>query len=365
MRVLHVYKGYPPVVGGMENHIRVLAEAQAAAGHDVRVLVTHDRNATVRESIAGVEVVRAARIAQVSSAPVSLTLVAEMRRYGPDVTHLHAPYPVGEAAWLVVGRRPMVLTYQSDIVRQRVLGALWSPGLRLVLQRADRVLATSPAYARSSPMLRRVADRVAIVPLGIDTERFAAPDRAAGRARFGPGPWLAFVGRLRYYKGLDVLLDAMALVPDAGLLVAGTGPMGPDLRRRAGALGVAERVRWLGDVSDAERLDVLAAADVFVLPSTYRSEAFGLAMVEAMAAGLPVVSTELGTGTSWVNLDGVTGAVVPPRDPLALASALGALLADGALRSRLGDAARARARTEFDAERMVRRVARIYEEVTS
>jgi rhamnosyl/mannosyltransferase len=256
----------------------------------------------------------------------------------------------------------MVLTYQSDIVRQRVLGRVWAPGLRAVLARADRVLATSPAYLASSPYLRAVRERVTVVPLGIDTRRFDV-DSAAARSSRGPGPWLVFVGRLRYYKGLHVLVDALALVPEARLVLVGTGPEGPAIRARASARGVDARIEWLGDVPEERLPAILAAADLFVLPSTARSEAYGLSMVEAMAAGLPVISTELGTGTSWVNQDGVTGRVVAPGDPLALAAAIAALLGDHDARRRMGEAARARATAEFDAGRMVERVAHVYEEV--
>jgi rhamnosyl/mannosyltransferase len=312
-----------------------------------------------------VRVIRASRLFEVSSAPVSLSLARRLGAESPDITHLHSPYPVAEAAWLAVGRRPMVLTYQSDIIRQRWMGRLWAPGLRRVLASADRVLATSPNYAASSPQLRRVADRVAIVPLGIDTGRFSVADRAAGLERFGSGPWVVFVGRLRYYKGLDVLLDAVSLLPGARLLVAGTGPMGAGLRSRAEALALGDRVRWLGDVAEIDLPLLLAAADVFVLPSTARSEAFGLAMVEAMSAGLPVVSTELGTGTSWINRHGETGLVVGAGDAHALAEALGLLLRDESLRRRMGRAARDRAAAEFDAGTMNRRVLDIYREVTT
>ena len=373
MHILHVYKAYPPVIGGMENHIRTLAEAQVRAGHRVTVLVVNQGRRTVREEAAGVQVIRAGRLGHVSSAPLSLALPALLRRQAPHVTHLHAPYPVGEAAWLAVGRSPMVLTYQSDIVRQRFLGRLWAPGLRRVLGRADRVLATSPAYVASSPFLRRVAERVTVVPLGIDTARFAAVNTAAvnttagraGRAGRDLTSRLVFVGRLRYYKGLHVLVDALALLPATRLCVVGRGPMGEALRARARAAGVADRIDWLGDVDDEALPATLAAADVFVLPSTARSEAFGLAMVEAMAAGLPVVSTELGTGTSWVNQDGVTGRVVPPGDAPALAGAIRELLADAEARRRMGEAARRRAVAEFDAERMIARVESVYREVVS
>jgi len=363
MRILHVYKGYPPVTGGMENHLCLLAEAQAAAGHDVTVLVTASGRRSEREVRRGVRVVRAGRWATLSSAPLSIALARVLRAEEPDLTHLHCPYPVGEAAWLAWGRRPMVLTYQSDIVRQRWLGALWAPGLRRVLDRADRILASSPPYVESSPFLRPLRHKVTVVPLGIDPRPFVTVDRAAARGRLGDGPTLLFVGRLRYYKGLEVLIDALSALPDVRLAVVGTGPMGDTWRRRAETHGVSDRITWLGDVAGDALPLTLAAADVFVLPSTRRSEAYGLAMVEAMATGLPVISTELGTGTSWVNQDGVTGRVVAPGDARALATAVRELVGDAALRRRMGEAGRARVVSDLSAERMIERVQAVYADV--
>ncbi|MCE7937511.1 glycosyl transferase family 1 [bacterium] len=361
MRILHVYKDYPPVIGGIEHHVRDLAEAQAAGGHDVSVLCTRPGHGPTIEAVEhGVRVVRAHRLATIASTPLSLDLVRRLRTAAPDITHLQSPYPMGELAWLAAGRRPLVVSYQSDIVRQRLLGALWAPGLRLVLARADRVIASSPPYVASSPFLRRVRGKVAVVPIGIDVARFAQGDRAAGRARFGERPTVVFVGRLRYYKGLPVLLESLRLLPGVQLVVVGTGPGMRALAERSLDLGVADRVKWVGDATEEDLLDVLAAGDVFVLPSTHRSEAYGIALVEAMAAGLPAVTTELGTGTSWINQDGHTGRVVAPGDAAALAAALREILGDDARRAAMAAAARARAQSVFSRDAMVAAVMDVY-----
>ncbi len=360
LRVLHVYKDYPPVLGGIELHVRDVAEGLARRGHDVTVLVTGPERHTRTDIAAGVTVVRCPRIATVASTPLSPQLVRELSRHRPDVTHLHIPYPVGEAAWLARGRSPMVATYHSDVVRQRVLGRLWGPLLRRVLARADRVLATSPTYARTSPFL---ADRpnVSVVPLGIDPRPFERADRAEGVRRHGSGPNVVFVGRLRYYKGLDVLLEAMSLLENARLLVAGTGPMESSWRRRADELAVSDRVAWLGSVPAEELPLVYAAGDVFVLPAVARSEAFGIVQLEAMAAGLPVVTSDVGTGTSWVTVDNVTGLVVAPGSAAALAGAIASLLENPARARDMGAAGRTRVVEHFTLERVLDEVERVYE----
>lgn len=365
MHVVHVYKDYPPVLGGIENHLRLLAEGQARRGLRVTVLVTsRGRRTSVRREN-GVEVVRAARLTEVASTPLSWSLISRLRALSPDVLHLQFPYPLGEVAQLLSRRgRALVVSYQSDIVRQRWLGRLYRPIARRLLERADRILPSSEAYLRSSETLRPYAAKSTVVPLGIEVERFASPDPegVAEILRRWPGPLVLFVGRLRYYKGLGTLIEAMESL-EATLLVVGRGPMEARWKRQAGAGSAAERIRFLGDVADSKLPLYHAAADVFALPSCRRSEAYGLAQAEAMAAGTPVVSTELGTGTSFVNLHGETGLVVPPQDPAALADALGKILGSSDLRHEMGEKAKVRARAELDADLMVRRVVDVYGQV--
>jgi glycosyltransferase involved in cell wall biosynthesis len=362
MRILHVYKDYYPVVGGMENHIRTLARGTARRGFDVTVLVTSPTIRTEVVEMEGVEVIKAGRLATVASTPISLSLFSWMRRLRPDITHLHFPYPWGEMAHLLFGRgRRTVITYQSDIVRQRRLLRVYRPFLRRVLDRADRIIATSPHYVQSSPYLRAVSDKCTVIPLGIDQEPFRKPRTEEVRRlrdRYG-SPLLLFVGLLRYYKGLDYLIRAMPDI-DAQLLVVGSGPMEKEWQALVSNLGLGEKVLFAGRVEDAQLPAYFQACDIFVLPASHRSEAFGLVQVEAMACGKAVVSTELGTGTSYVNIHGQTGLVVPPRDPAALALAINRLLGDEQLRTQMGTRASERARQEFSHEVMIDRILGIY-----
>jgi rhamnosyl/mannosyltransferase len=371
VRILHVYKDYPPILGGIENHMRLLAEGQAARGHEVTVLVTNPDGARTTSAVENrVRVIRAARLASVASTPLSPALASELRRQSSDVTHLHFPYPVGEVSQWLLGRgRPTVMTYHSDVVRQAGILKLYRPALNRVLDAMDAIIIGSPPM-RASSYLAGVQDRLRLVPYGIPVEHFMAPPEPSAQARVaqavGPGgPILLFVGRLRYYKGLDYLLRAIPSIPDARLVVAGIGPMGAEWQALANQLGIAGRVNWLGETSDADLPALYQRADLFVLPASHTSEAFGLVQVEAMSAGLPVVCTELGTGTTYVNLDGVTGLVVPPRDSEALAASIRRLLADPALRASLGQAARSRARDQFGLDRMQERVLEVYREAAS
>lgn len=364
MRILHVYKDYYPVVGGIENHIGWLSRAQVDAGHDVSVLVTSlDAHTSIREEH-GVRVIRAARLAHVASTPLSVQLPRLLRVQRPDIAHLHFPYPLGELSqWLLGRAQRTVITYHSDVVRQRAILALYRPLLRRVLGDADAILPTSPNYQESSSVLQRWRNKCTVVPLGIPLAPFLADrelDAAELRLRFGT-PMVLFVGALRYYKGLEHLLEATRSIPEAMLVVVGEGPMGDVWRRRAAQLGLKNRVCFVGAVTAEELPAFYQACDLFVLPSTLRAEAFGLAAVEAMASGRPVITTALGTGTSYVNIHRKTGLVVPPSDSVAFAEAINHLLSNRQERSALGRAARARAESEFSLELMTRRVLDVYE----
>jgi rhamnosyl/mannosyltransferase len=356
MKILHIYKDYYPVVGGIENHLRLLAEGLAQRGHEVTVLVCHPANRTEIEVRNGVKVIRAARLRTIASTPISFELAKLLAHEHPEVTHLHFPYPVGEVShWLQARRARTVISYHSDVVRQRAIHTLYKPLMRWGLQRAHSLLATSPNYVVSSPELVRLAQKCLVVPIGIEVERFSAPPRTL-RHR----PTLLFVGRHRYYKGLDDLLKAMPEI-QGDLLVAGDGPMRAEWERATAGLNLGEKVRFLGNVPDAELPTLYRSADAFVLPASARSEAYGIVLVEAMAAGLPCLTTELGTGTSYVVQHEVTGLVVPARTPAALADAANHLLANDSVRRRMGQAAQQRARTEFRQDVMVDRIESVYE----
>lgn len=376
--VIHVYKDYPPVLGGIEKHIHTLARHQVHRGWDVTVLVTNpaafphglQTQITTEE---GIRVIRSGRLFTVASTPISPSQALYQRRLPADVVHLHFPYPPGEVVNHWFGRGNVtVLTYHSDVVRQRGILRAYAPLLRRILRGVHAIIATNPVYPRTSPFLSQVLDRVHIIPLGVDLDPFLQVDPRAARElreslgkRWVHAPLALFVGKLRYYKGVDILLQALTRVPPLHLWVVGTGPMADAWQRLARRLGLTDRVHFWGEVPESRLPLYYRAADFFVLPATSRAEAFGLVQVEAMATGLPVISTEVGTGTSFVNLHGQTGWVIPPSDPDALAQALRFFMEHPEERQRMGQAARERALREFRAERMAERTLALYERLTS
>lgn len=382
MRIVHIYKDYFPVLGGIENHIKQLAEAQVQRGHDVEVLTTNLTSQYAFETLNGVTVTKTPRHLNVQSAPISLDFGVAVKRLttNADVAHLHAPYPIGEACNLLYGQaKKTVLTWHSDIVRQKTLLRVYAPILRRVIDRADLIIPTSEVYAHTSPWLRDHLSKCRVVPLGVNVSRFIL-GRGAGeqggrgaalrRQLLSPLPLrtpasLLFlsVGRLRYYKGLDDMIRALPLLPDVAFVIVGVGPMAAEWRVLVQELGVSDRVIFAGEVSDEDLPFYYAAADVYVIPANSRAEAFGIAILEAMASGLPVISTNVGTATSWINQNGETGFVVSPRQPSALIEAVNHLR-DESLRRRMGAAARERVTAEFTVEKMVDGVEHVYREVS-
>lgn len=367
MNILHIYKDYYPVIGGIENTVKWLAEAQAA-GHHVSVLVAGPDYHAATEEINGVTVYKIPRFGTAASTPLTPTLPLALWRHQPDIAHIHSPYPPGEFFNALLGRaKYTVITYHSDVVKQKNLLRFYGPFLKRVLQRADLIMPTSANYIDTSPFLRPHKAKCRVVPLGIDPARFNQPPLSLAqtlKGRLGQ-PLLLFVGRLRYYKGLDTLLAAMVHVSGGTLAVVGSGPLETDLKAQARQLQLGERVYFAGNVSNEDLPAWFQAADLFVLPSNSRAEAFGLVLLEAMAAGLPLISTELGTGTSFINQHHQTGLVVPPQNPVALAQAINALLQNESLRRQYGQAALERVRAEFTLDKMVERVMQVYQELTT
>ena len=371
MRIVQVYKDYyPPTVGGIEQTVERMARWCVARGDEVTVLTSHPgQRRTVEETVNGVRVIRVAEYARALSTPLCPSMARHLARLPADLHHLHYPNPTGELSWLAVRpRAPMVMTYHGDVIRQAAVMPFYGPFVHRVLAGASVIMPSSENMIRRSKFLQAHRERCRVVPLGIDLEPFLAADpggaaATAMRARYA-GPIVLFVGRLVRYKGLHVLIEAMKEV-QATLLIVGGGPERAALEEQARAAGIAERVVFPGRIEPREVPQWMAAADVGVLPSISPNESFGLSMIEMMGCGLPIVCTELGTGTSLVNQDGESGYVVPPDDPPALAAALQRILGDERLRRRLGDQARARATRMFTTEAMMRQVAEVYATATS
>ncbi len=366
-RVLHIYKDYyPSIVGGVERLLNTLCQGLMHR-FSIRVLVNSRRLFSCVERQDGIEVIKVAELGRLLSTPLSPSFSLWLRHLKSDLYHIHSPNPMAEVSWLLA--RPkgkLVVTYHSDVVRQALTFTLYRPLFLRFLREAERIIVASPNIIEGSSILPEFRGKCVVIPWGVEMKRFqltpsVKQEAATLRERYGPRLVL-FVGRLTYFKGLPYLLEAMHAI-DARLLVIGDGPLRRTLEAQVDRLGLDGKVIFLGSVSDETLTAYLHACDLLILPSSHRSEGFGIVQLEAQACGKPVISTELGTGTSFANLHQVTGLVVPPRDPQALVEAITRLLRDEDLRRRLGEAGKERVRTEFSSERMVEQVAALYEEL--
>lgn len=375
MRVLHVGKYYAPERGGIETYTRDLCEWTAARGHPVAALV-HQRpgmRRSAREIIGGVEIRRVACLGQVVYTPLSPTFPFDfarvLRDFEPDFLHLHLPNP---SCFLALGsararRVPWIVHWHSDIPpdapdwRLRIGYRAYRPFEQALLARARAIVATSQAYLEASTALANWRAKTRVIPLGVGDITMPAPRSELWPP--GDGLRLLAVGRLSHYKGFDVLIAALAAVPDARLLLIGDGECAQALRSAAMGHGVTNRIRFAGDVDDAAVLPAYAAADALVLPSLHRGEAFGLVLLEAMRAHLPTIASAIpGSGVGEVVVDGETGLTVPPGDIEALADAI-TRLREADLRRRLGAAGRRRFEERFTLERSAQRWLALYSEV--
>ncbi|HDP69634.1 MAG TPA: glycosyltransferase [Actinobacteria bacterium] len=366
LKVLIVNKLYYPVIGGIENHVRVLVR-ELSSQIDARVLVANTAFQTTKENIDGVDIYKIASVGSFKSTPIAPSFPYWLKKLKSDIYHLHFPYPFGEFSYLLA--KPagkLVVTYHSDIVRQKKLLSFYKPFLKAFLRKADKIIVGSPNMIENSPFLSEVKEKCVVVNYGIDARRFELTEKISKKAgdirnRYGDRIVL-FVGRLIYYKGVEYLIRAMKDV-NGQLLIIGEGPLESDLKGLSMSLGIGDKVYFIGEVADNSLAAYYHACDVFTLPSIARSEAFGLVQLEAQACGKPVVSTNLPTGVPYANLDGVTGITVSQRSSENLSEAINKLLDDENLRKRYGANGKKRVHEEFIKELMAKRVLGIYNEL--
>lgn len=373
MKIMQVGKFYPPFRGGMETVLKNLVEGLLDEGLAVRTLVSAESRAGREDVIIGPQtgrqgkLIRAGRLTTVFSQPINpdlpRILERQIKEFQPDLVHLHLPNPLTLGAWESVRqfmRAPMpglVVWHHADITRQKLAERLIRPWKRKIYQRSLGICASSSSLVEGSRHLSGMVEKVRVIPFGID-----------------PHPWsqiqaemtgdFLFVGRLVGYKGLSVLMEAMTLT-DARvtLSIVGEGPLEGWLQDQMADSRLAGRVRYLGSCSEADMAQQMTRARGLILPSRDSSETFGLVQLEAMAAGLPVVASNLPTGVREVGIPGETCRLVPPGDAPALAQTLDTMLHNPELGRAMGHSGRRRFLENFTRKTMCQNVARWYSEL--
>ncbi|PSH63753.1 glycosyl transferase family 1 [Phyllobacterium brassicacearum] len=369
MRVLHFFKTYwPDTFGGVERTIHSIAKGTSAYGVETQVLSLSREPKKNSLFFDGHWAHKAKLDFELASTGFSLSAFHRFSELAneADVIHYHFPWPFMDIVHFATRlNKPTVVTYHSDIVKQQTLLRLYRPLMRRFLKSVDQIVVTSPNYLDSSEQLSEFKSKSVVVPIGLDRDAYPPLDearRAAWRAKL-PERFFLFVGVLRYYKGLHILLEA-ARQTGHPIVIVGTGPVEGDLKLQAVNLNLRD-VFFLGSLPDDDKVALLDLCYAAIFPSHLRSEAFGLSLVEAAMFGKAMITCEIGTGTSYVNLHNQTGLVVSPNNPVELANAMTTLWEEPDLNKQLGAAALWRYENNFKMAKMSESYADIYEAVAS
>lgn len=369
LKVLHLGRFYPPT-GGLEDHVMALLKAlnpEIQADNLVAGSISPGSHA-LKEGFHVYSVKRWGILASTALAPTFPVRLHRLAR-DYDIVHLHLPDPLSVLSALLLPRnKPFVVSWHSDIVRQKFLLRFFQPFMNALLRRTRAVVAATPGHFSSSTQLKSFPDKNKhILTYGANPEEYRQTPEvkqslAVWKAKLKGRSLVFALGRHVYYKGFEYLVQATSSLPEeAFVIIGGTGPLTDKYRSMAAELNLKDRIEFPGRLSDSDRLALLHLCDVFCMPSVEPAEAFGLVQRDAMFCGKPVVCCDLKNGVNYVNEHGKSGLVVPPRDPVALAEALNRLLSDPNLRKRMGTHGKKRATREFSDDAMVAQARAVYD----
>lgn len=367
IKVLHVYKTYyPDTVGGVEAVIEQICTASQPLGIQSQVLTLSQEAHPIEHN--AVTVHRAHLDLELASTGFSWQFIFMLKRLAKevDVVHYHFPWPFMDMAhFLARVKKPTVLTYHSDIVKQKNLLKVYRPLMNQFLKSVDCIVATSPNYLETSEVLQCFKHKTRTIPIGLDRNSYPQPSNERlieWRSKL-PTQFFLFVGVLRYYKGLHTLLEALASC-DYPTVIAGTGPEAHQLQLQAKQLGL-KNIIFLGKVSELDKFALLQLCFAFVFPSHLRSEAFGISLLEAAMYGKPLISCEIGTGTTYININQETGISLPPESPIALQQAMQRLWDHPNIAREMGVAAQARYNELFTSQKTTEQYVELYRMLTN
>lgn len=355
--ILEVNKFYPPHIGGIETVVAQRAKYLCQfPDTEIKVLVCQEKGRGKTEIINGVEIIRCASAGTYFSCPVSFSFFKKFQELSKwaDVIEFHMPFPLGDIACLLSHCQcRVVISWHSDIIRQKKLLKLYQPVLKKFLQRADCIITATQGHINSSAFLPAFREKCKVIPYPVEFSSNLHFSPVLTEKLYNPAHVkLLFVGRLVYYKGVDVLLKAFRKVHGCELFLCGTGVLEPELRKLAQNLPV----HFLGNLSDSDLKSAFADCDIFILPSVENSEAFGIVQQEAMTAGKPVINTSLPTGVPYVSIDRLTGLTVPPHQVQPLSEAIQKLADSPSLRLEYGQNARKRVQDLYQCDKIMQEV---------
>lgn len=364
IKVLHFYKTYyPDSFGGIEQVIFQLAEGGVSKGISSCVLSVSEHAGEDKQVIGQHTAYKSPQSFSIASNPFSWKVINKFKELAEeaDIIHYHFPWPFMDMVqWISGIKKPSVVSYHSDIIRQQNLLKLYKPLMFHFLSKADCIIATSPNYVETSDVLEKFKSKVTVIPIGLDKSTYPQVDDERLQKwenKIGQ-PFFLFIGTLRYYKGLHILIEAAVGAPYP-IVIVGAGPIEEELKQQARALGL-KNIHFLGALCDEDKVALLKLSYCMVFPSHLRSEAFGISLLEGAMFGKPMISSEIGTGTTYINVDNETGLVVPPSHPSALRAAMDRLWNDRAFAQECGAKAEKRFERMFTSEQMLEKHHEIY-----
>lgn len=368
MRILHFYKSYfPDTTGGVEKVIDQIAVGTAALGAHTEILTLTAEKTASTTTLHDYTVHHIPYDFSVASTPFSAAAISRFKDLATqaDIIHYHFPWPFADLAhFLAHIKKPSIVTYHSDIIKQKKLLQLYKPLMYFFLSRVNHIVATSANYVASSPVLPRFSNKLSVIPIGLNRASYPKPNTeklAYWQKKFGPQFFL-FVGVMRYYKGLHVLLDAAQGIGVPIVIVGSGEPLEHKLKQHAATLRL-NHVHFLGNIPEDDKIALLTLCSSVVLPSHLRSEAFGVFLLEGAMFGKPMISCDIGTGTTFINRANETGLVIPPNNPKALHQAMQFIVGHPQVAATMGKNAENHYWQHFTAQRMAQSYMGVYRHV--
>lgn len=365
LKVLHFYKTYfPDTFGGTEQVILQIAGGTKDLGITSEVLSLSEKIDEKTIIVNGQKAHRAKMDFEIASTSFSVSVFWRFYQLAQkaDIIHYHFPWPLMDVVHFATRvKKPTIVSYHSDIIRQKLLLYIYRPLMKRFLSSVDKIVVASQNYLSSSEELKPYLDKTVVISYGLDKSTYTQPSAdklSEWSDHFGGKPFFLFVGVMRYYKGLHILLDALRQKEYPTVLL-GTGPIEAELKKQAKKLGL-KKIHFLGFLPDEDKVALIKLCKAIVFPSHLRSEAFGISLLEGAMFGKPMISSEIGTGTSFVNINGLTGLVVPPSDPGALSEAMRYLWDNPDIAQEMGKRAEERYWQLFTGDKMASAYADLY-----
>jgi len=369
MKVVQINKLYFPWLGGVETVVKQIAEGIAIKDVDSQVIAVNGKKEkkTSVSKLKNVTAIKSKLDFFFGAQPVSFSLIKILKKTEADIIHLHLPNPFGVFCYLLSKPKgKLLITYHSDIVKQRVLKFFYKPLLNIILKKADKIVATSQNLVKSSLILTKHKEKIVIIPLGINPEDYTIDEEILSEMKKQYGEnFLLAIGRLVEYKGFKYLLKALPNIPEVNLYIIGNGKLKDHLNDIIKEKNLTERVMILDSLPFEKLKAMMKLSKMFIFPSVSNNEAFGIVQLEAMYFENPVISSNLPTGVTFVNQHEKTGLVTRKRDSESIGKAINKLLNDNKLYKTISDNNREYVCNNFSEKKMVDSYLKLYKELNS